>query len=101
MLLRMRLLIGSVLNALGFPGLVQDVEYDAGICKAKITVKRLGLFTVISVNGLDVYFHRLTGAIDGVGFSPTSGYTQAVTPESGHFALPHEPVMEPIRMRRL
>jgi hypothetical protein len=30
------------------------------------------LFTVVSVNGLDIYFDRLTGAIDGVGSSPIS-----------------------------
>jgi hypothetical protein len=24
----------------------------------------------VTVNGVDVYFHRLTGGMDGIGFSP-------------------------------
>jgi hypothetical protein len=28
------------------------------------------LFTVVTVNGVNVYFYRLTGRIDGVGSSP-------------------------------
>jgi hypothetical protein len=60
---------GMLVNSLGLPGFVQDVEYEAGIHKAGITVKRGGYFTVVSVNGLDVYFRRFSGKIDGVGFS--------------------------------
>ncbi len=39
------------------------------MCNAAISVRTRDLFTIITVNGLDIYFHRLTGAIDGVGFS--------------------------------
>jgi hypothetical protein len=38
------------------------------------------LFSVVSVNGLDVYFHRLTGRIDGVGFSPAGDCRSDETP---------------------
>lgn len=69
----LRFWIGRLLNAAGVPGLVEDGAYDAHTCQAAIRVKRGPLFTVITVNGLDIYFHRLTGAIDGVGFSPNAG----------------------------
>jgi hypothetical protein len=95
MLLRLRLLLGSVLNSIGFPGLVQDAEYEAGICEGRITVKRLGLFTVITVNGLDVYFHRLSGKIDGVGLSRAADYKRGASLESAH------PVWLPESLRAL
>jgi len=38
------------------------------------------LFSVVSVNGLDVYFHRLTGKIDGVGFGPARDCKSDETP---------------------
>jgi hypothetical protein len=38
---------------------------------------------VVSINGLDVYFSRFTGTVDGVGFSATSVGTPASTAQSG------------------
>lgn len=32
-----------------------------------VKVHRSPLYTIITVNGIDVYFYRLTGGIDGVG----------------------------------
>jgi hypothetical protein len=43
------------------------------------------LFTIIEVNGLEIYFHRLTGTIDGVG--TTCGCKSGSTPA---LTLPHE-----------
>lgn len=63
----MRVLFGRMYNLAGIPGLVSDCSYSGA--KAEITVKQGDLFTIISVNGLDIYFHRLTGSIDGVGWS--------------------------------
>jgi hypothetical protein len=31
------------------------------------------LFTVVTVNGVNVYFYRLTGRLDGVGTPPPAG----------------------------
>ncbi len=62
-----RLFFGNLFNLAGIPGLVQECNYSGSSAKAEITVRHGGLFTIISVNGLDIYFHRLTGAIDGVG----------------------------------
>jgi len=79
--LRTRLALGTVFNLAGIPGLVRDCDYQAGIADATIKVRVRDLFTVIEVNGLEIYFHRLTGAIDGVGF--TSDCKLDSTPELG------------------
>src|SRR5258707_13000908 len=63
----LRLFLGGVFNLAGIPGLVRECTYGGSTAKAEITVRHGGLFTIISVNGLDIYFHRLTGSIDGVG----------------------------------
>jgi hypothetical protein len=84
--LRARVLLGKLYNLAGVPGLVRNCEYDAGITRAHVSVRVGDLFTVVRVNGLDIYFHRLTGAIDGVGFSPASDCTMASTGELAHLA---------------
>jgi hypothetical protein len=53
-----------------------------------IKVRTHELFTVITVNGLDIYFKRLTGEIDGVGFNPTSGCMPGSVRESTDFGEP-------------
>jgi hypothetical protein len=65
--LYVRLFFGKLFNLAGIPGLVQECNYSGSTARAEITVRHGGLFTIISVNGLDIYFHRLTGSIDGVG----------------------------------
>jgi|SRR5579859_1641800 len=67
--LGLRSFLGNTLNLLRIPGLVRKCEYKTSVCDATVSVRTRDLFTVITVNGLDIYFHRLTGAIDGVGFS--------------------------------
>jgi hypothetical protein len=66
-----RLSLGKLLGELGVPGIFVDQTNDASITRAQVRVRLGPLFSVVSVNGLDGYFHRLTGKIDGVGFSPT------------------------------
>ena len=91
-----RQLLGGLLNLAGVPGFVRDCQYTATITDAHVSVQRSGVFTVVTVNGLDVYFHRLTGRIDGVGFSPAADCMQADTPEStgpvGILAAPPPPI---------
>lgn len=67
--LRTRWYLGMILNLAGIPGLVRDCDYTASITDARVKVRASGMFTIITVNGLDIYFHRLTGKIDGVGFA--------------------------------
>lgn len=82
MLLQLEGLIGRLLNFIGFASPIVECDYEAGICDARVAVRQRPLFTIVTVNGLDVYFHRLTGEIDGVGFNPTSDCRQASVPES-------------------
>jgi hypothetical protein len=65
--LRLRVLAGKLYNLAGVPGIVRDCDYTASVCDARIQVRAKELFTIITVNGLDIFFHRLTGEIDGVG----------------------------------
>ena len=92
-LLRLRWLAGRLLNELGLPGFVRECQYEAGICKARICVRQTDAYTIINVNGLDVYFRRLTGQIDGVGFSPISHCTPGSVQQSTDFG--DEPFGQP------
>ena len=69
--LRLRVLAGKVYNLAGVPGIVRDCDYGATAHDVRVQVKAGEMFTIISVNGLDIYFHRLTGVIDGIGFGST------------------------------
>jgi hypothetical protein len=69
-----RLWAGRLLTALRLPGIMIAQTYEAEITRARVRVHLSPLFSVVSVNGVDVYFHRLTGRIDGVGFSASTGY---------------------------
>jgi len=75
-----RLWVGKFLNAIGVPGIVVSQTYDAAVTRAQVRVTIGSLFTVVSVRGVDIYFHRLTGRIDGIGFSPSAG----CTPDEAH-----------------
>ena len=75
--------IGKVMGWAGLPGFVRDCEYQCGISGQFIRVQVSPLFTVVSVNGLDVYFYRMTGGIDGTG----SGSPQIIE----HFQAKGEP----------
>jgi hypothetical protein len=68
---RIRFVLGYLLNGVGWPGIVAPGDYRAEVTHAIVRVRLDPLFTVVTVNGVDVYFHRLTGRIDGVGVSPT------------------------------
>jgi hypothetical protein len=65
--LRLRWVLGTIFNLAGVPGLVRECDYEAGALDARISVRVREMYTVIHINGFDVYFHRLTGKIDGVG----------------------------------
>lgn len=69
-----RLWAGRLLTALQLPGIMVAQTYEGEIARARVRVRLSPLFSVVSVNGVDIYFHRLTGRIDGVGFSASPGY---------------------------
>lgn len=93
----LRLWAGKVLNAIGVPGIVQPGTYEAGIGEASIRVTVGPLFTVVTVNGVDVYLHRFTGAIDGVGFSMATSCASAGARRPERSAVPAAPEQLPAR----
>ena len=64
---------GGFLNLAGFPGFIRECTYHSDQLSTHVTVRLTSLYTVVTVNGVDVYFYRLTGGIDGVGAIPVSG----------------------------
>jgi hypothetical protein len=70
-MIRFQQWLGNLMNAVGAPGFLRDTDFRSKTFGTHVRVKRGQLFTVVSINGLDVYFSRFTGNVDGVGFSPT------------------------------
>jgi hypothetical protein len=61
--LHLREWAGTVLNLVGLPGFVRACDDRAESAKTEITVRVVGMLTIISVNGVDIYFHRLADNI--------------------------------------
>ena len=85
-----KLWFGKLLNLAGFPAIVRECNYHSQALNTDVKVRKLGLYTIITVNGLDVYFTRFTGTMDGVGFNPASGYTIVEYP-----GMPESTCLEP------
>ncbi len=59
--------LGRVLNRLRCPGFVRQTAYTCRTSKGvqvEVMVLTAARYTVVTVNGIDVYFDRLTGEID-------------------------------------
>lgn len=84
LMLRIEELVGRVANAIGVPGFLRDAEYKSPSFGTTVRVKRGLFYTVVSVDGTDVYFNRFSGAVDGVGFSLASGCKADSRPGSAH-----------------
>ena len=89
--------LGKLLNLAGYPAIVRETEYQSRALKSRVSVKRLELYTLISVNGLDIYFDRFTGKIDGVGTTLDGGCTipDASIHGSVDFGVPYAEVPQP------
>lgn len=77
-----KLYFGKLLNLAGFPALVRECDYESHALNTVVRVKKLELYTMVTVNGIDVYFSRITGTIDGVGSNPGVGCRWDATPRS-------------------
>ena len=60
---------GGIANRAGCPGLVRVGRWRSEHLEVDVAVRTSRLFTVVTVNGVDVYFYRLSGGYDGVGAS--------------------------------
>jgi len=65
--LRLRELASRLFDKIGVPGFVRDAKITDELTGHSINIRARGLFTKITVNGRDYYFHRLTGRFDGTG----------------------------------
>ena len=60
---------GRVANLAGLPGFVRECDYYSESLGVAVRVRMNPGFTVSTVDGVDVYFYRLSGYIDGVGLN--------------------------------
>lgn len=61
--------VGYLLNSLGVPGFVKPTKVYDRLTNSHLEVRLGGFFTVVSVDGKDYYFRRLTGEYDGSGMA--------------------------------
>ena len=73
---------GWLANLAGVPCVVRETQYASAAHGVNVRVRASNLYTVVTVNGIDVYFYRLTGGIDGVGLSPSADCTASGMPQS-------------------
>lgn len=59
--------IGRFLNWIGVPGTVSNARLHDDVTGQEIEILVNALFTRISINGRDHYFHRFNGKYDGSG----------------------------------
>ena len=80
----MRGFLGRLLQRLAVPGFVRETEYHASIAEVSVQVRTGARSTVVTVNGVEVYFERASGAIEGVGFAV--GHRWRVARRAGRLA---------------
>ena len=80
LLIRAEVWLGTLANAVGIPGVVRNAEYRSALDGTTVSVKRGCLYTVISVNGVDVHVRRFGGGIDAVAFSRRSDFKSRARP---------------------
>jgi hypothetical protein len=66
--------LGNALNLFA-PGFVRPVDCYDQLTRTHLKIEVCTLFTIISVDGRDYYFYRLTGGYDGSGMS-ADGYAK-------------------------
>jgi len=64
---------GKVANLAGFPIVVRETDYHSAL-GVDVKVRTSPLYTIVTVNGVDVYFYRLSGQINGVGLTAASDF---------------------------
>ena len=63
---------GRLANLSGLPCHVQVGRYESRPLGVSVNVRASTLYTIVCVNGVDVYFRRISGAFDGISVSPSS-----------------------------
>lgn len=58
---------GAVANWLRLPGFVRPIDFDDETTGHRIKIRVTRGYTIVSVDGRDYWFQRLTGKFDGTG----------------------------------
>ena len=74
-----RALAGQFANLVGLPCVIREGHYRSPSLNVSVHVRTSKLFTVVCVNGIELYFYRLSGAYDGAGVSSSPHCREAVT----------------------
>jgi len=64
---RIEELFCSWLTRRGFPGAIQPMTFTDELTRQTVTVRVTTGYTILTVDGRDFFFHRLTGTFDGTG----------------------------------
>ena len=71
--------LGNALNKIGWPGHIQPHSFYDPLMDWMIEITVSRAYTVISIDGRDYYFKRLTGAMDGTGSGCCARFIQKKT----------------------
>ena len=82
-----RRFIGKVANLAGFPIVVRETNYHSAL-GVDVKVRTSPLYTTVTVNGVDVYFYRLSGQINGVALTPAADFGASSPSSSLGFRRP-------------
>jgi hypothetical protein len=69
--------LGGLINAIGVLGLGRDGEYRSSVPSCQVRVRCARAFTIVTVNGVDAYFRRFSGRVDGCATRLTHGVAPA------------------------
>jgi hypothetical protein len=64
---RLREALGNALTRCHLPGALQEARVHDPLTGTELTVHIGALYTVVTVNGRDFYFDRVTGSYSGTG----------------------------------
>jgi hypothetical protein len=66
---KVKLIISSLLNKIGYPPIISNLELNDEIIGSKIKIEASNHWTKISIDNRDFYFSRITGKFAGTGCS--------------------------------
>jgi hypothetical protein len=66
---RVREAFCRLLNRWGVPGAIKPMDFQDAVTKQHISVQYGLFFMVLTIDGRDYYFDRITGRFDGTGLS--------------------------------
>lgn len=84
---RLREWFGTRLNSAGAPGVICPMDFNDPVTGDHIVVELTPLRTVLSVNGRDYTFSRLTGEFVGTGMSSCRSRGRRLTTDPRHARL--------------